>query len=95
MRFVGADPDEDNTFAEGRLREAFTLAGFEHVDFELEPVAAAHFYESSLDHDELILIGDFGGGTSDFTLIRVGPQARRATPADRDLLQERRSRAGR
>ena len=85
VRFVGAETDEDNAFAEGRLREAFTLAGFEHVDFELEPVAAAHFYESSLDHDELILIGDFGGGTSDFTLIRVGPQARQAAPADRLL----------
>jgi len=85
VRFVGAESDEDNAFAEGRLREAFTLAGFEHVDFEFEPVAAAHFYESTLDHDELILIGDFGGGTSDFTLIRVGPQARRAAPADRLL----------
>jgi hypothetical protein len=83
--FVGANSDEDDTFAEGRLREAFTLAGFEHVDFEFEPVAAAHFYESTLDHDELILIGDFGGGTSDFTLIRVGPQARMAAPADRLL----------
>ena len=85
VRFVGAESDEDNAFAEGRLREAFTLAGFERVDFEFEPVAAAHFYESSLDHDELILIGDFGGGTSDFTLIRVGPQARQAAAADRLL----------
>src|SRR5262249_33758150 len=41
------------------------------------PVAAAYFYESALDHDELILIGDFGGGTSDFSLLRVGPGARR------------------
>ncbi len=85
VRFVGAESDEDSAFAEGRLREAFTLAGFEHVDFEFEPVAAAHFYESTLDHDELILIGDFGGGTSDFTLIRVGPRARLAAPADRLL----------
>ena len=85
VRFVGAESDEDNAFAEGRLREAFMLAGFEHVDFEFEPVAAAHFYESTLDHDELILIGDFGGGTSDFTLIRVGPQARQSALADRLL----------
>jgi hypothetical chaperone protein len=54
------------------------------VEFELEPVAAAHYYESRLDHDELILIGDFGGGTSDFSLLRVGPQVRKRgrTPAD-------------
>jgi hypothetical chaperone protein len=45
--------------------------------FEFEPVAAAYFYESTLDHDELIMIGDFGGGTSDFSLLRVGPSARR------------------
>ncbi len=85
VRFVGAESEDDNAFAEKRLREAFGLAGFEHVDFEFEPVAAAHFYESTLDHDELILIGDFGGGTSDFTLSRVGPQAKRAAPADRLL----------
>ena len=48
-------------------------AGFERVDFEMEPVAAAYAYESTLDHDELILIGDFGGGTSDFSLLHVGP----------------------
>jgi hypothetical chaperone protein len=73
VRFVGAARDEDNAYAESRLREAFRIAGFETVQFELEPVAAAHHYESTLDHDELILIGDFGGGTSDFSLIHVGP----------------------
>jgi hypothetical chaperone protein len=84
VRFVGAETDDDQDFAVTRLREAFTLAGFEHVDFEMEPVAAAYAYESTLDHDELILIGDFGGGTSDFSLLRVGPEVRRRgrTPAD-------------
>jgi hypothetical chaperone protein len=76
VRFVGAANDDDNAFAERRLLEALHLAGFERVRFELEPVAAAHFYQSTLDHDELILIGDFGGGTSDFSLIRVGPSFR-------------------
>ena len=84
VRFVGAGKAEDNHFAEERLREAFQLAGYESVEFQLEPVAAAHYYESTLDHDELILIGDFGGGTSDFSLLRVGPRirARGRTPAD-------------
>src|SRR4051812_45923508 len=54
--FVGASSEADNVYAEGRLRNAFTLAGFERVEFELEPVAAAHYYESTLDRDELILI---------------------------------------
>jgi len=68
----------------GWLMAAFHLAGYESVTFELEPVAAAHYYESTLDHDELILIGDFGGGTSDFSLLHVGPHIRKRgrTPAD-------------
>jgi len=75
VRFVGSHNDEDDAFAEQRLAAAFHLAGYESIRFEPEPVAAAHFYESTLDHDELILIGDFGGGTSDFSLLHVGPTA--------------------
>ena len=52
----------------------------------MEPVAAAHYYESTLDHDELILIGDFGGGTSDFSLVRVGPGIRERGRSPKDLL---------
>jgi hypothetical chaperone protein len=86
VRFVGAETDEDDAFAVSRLREAFTIAGFESVDFEMEPVAAAYAYESTLDHDELILIGDFGGGTSDFSLLQVGPGVRKRGRSARDLL---------
>ena len=76
VHFVGAEKPEDDIYAEGRLRSAFESAGYESVAFEMEPVAAAHYYESTLDHDELILIGDFGGGTSDFSLVHVGPGRR-------------------
>src|SRR5258708_27572855 len=86
VRFVGADEEEDSGFAEERLLAAYQLAGYESVEFELEPVAAAHYYESTLDHDELILIGDFGGGTSDFSLLRVGPNIRKRGRSPRDLL---------
>lgn len=77
VHFVGAENEEGDTYAESRLRSAFESAGYEFVEFEMEPVAAAHYYESTLDHDELILIGDFGGGTSDFSLVHVGPTVRR------------------
>jgi len=77
VHFVGAENAEDDAYAESRLRSAFESAGFESIDFEMEPIAAAHYYESTLDHDELILIGDFGGGTSDFSLVHVGPSNRR------------------
>jgi hypothetical chaperone protein len=86
VRFVGAETAEDETFALGRLREAFAAAGFEHIDFEMEPVAAAYAYEATLDHDELILIGDFGGGTSDFSLLHVGPGVRKRGRTPQDLL---------
>lgn len=78
VRFVGAETDADDDYAVSRLREGLAIAGFDDVSFEYEPVAAAYHYESTLDHDELVLIGDFGGGTSDFSLIRVGPSARRS-----------------
>jgi hypothetical chaperone protein len=86
VRFVGAETEEDETFALSRLRQALTAAGFDHVDFEMEPVAAAYAYESTLDHDELILIGDFGGGTSDFSLLHVGPGVRKRGRKPQDLL---------
>jgi hypothetical chaperone protein len=86
VHFVGAETDEDDCYAQERLEKAFRTAGFESVSFELEPVAAAHFYESTLDHDELILIGDFGGGTSDFSVLRLGPSIRKRGRLPKDLL---------
>jgi hypothetical chaperone protein len=86
VRFVGAESDEDDAFATERLRQAFLHAGFESVAFEMEPIAAAYSYESTLDHDELILIGDFGGGTSDFSLLHVGPGVRSRGRTAKDLL---------
>jgi len=86
VHFVGAESPEDDSYAEGRLRSAFASAGYESVEFEMEPVAAAHYYESTLDHDELILIGDFGGGTSDFSLVHVGPGVHRAGRVSGDIV---------
>ncbi|HYG70508.1 MAG TPA: Hsp70 family protein, partial [Anaeromyxobacteraceae bacterium] len=66
---------EDDGFAEERLRKAAEVAGFEEVDFLPEPVAAARAFGAAADREELALIGDFGGGTSDFTVLRIGPRA--------------------
>ena len=77
VRFSHANDEADNEFALERLKKAIEKADIGPVVFEYEPVAAAYFYESTLDHDELIMIGDFGGGTSDFSLVGVGPTARR------------------
>jgi len=72
-RFSGAETAEDDAFAEGRLRGALAQAGFDEVAFEYEPVAAALGYRERLDHEELVLIADFGGGTSDFSLVHLSP----------------------
>ena len=85
VRFAEAQSDDDDALALARLEASFHNAGYREVVFEYEPVAAAYFYESQLDHDELIAIADFGGGTSDFSLLRVGP-AQRASGAREEAL---------
>jgi hypothetical chaperone protein len=74
VRYWGAGSDEDDARAVSRMRDALALAGFSEVSFEFEPIAAALRYAARLDHDELLLVADFGGGTSDFSLVRVGPR---------------------
>lgn len=78
IHYSSATSEDDNEFALQRLSRALAKAGIGPVVFEYEPVAAASFYESTLDHDELVLIGDFGGGTSDFSILRLGPSARQS-----------------
>jgi hypothetical chaperone protein len=72
---IDRDPELDG-FAADRVAAAIRLAGIDEIVFEYEPVAAAYAYEQRLRSDERILIGDFGGGTSDFTIISVGPGVR-------------------
>ena len=71
--FVGAETDADNDFALQRLHGACLQAGFVDVTFAMEPVAAAYAYASTVHTEERVLIGDFGGGTTDFAMLRVGP----------------------
>ena len=70
------NPKQDQA-AEDTLRSAASQAGFERIDFEFEPVAAALYYEMSLDRPQTVLVFDFGGGTLDITIMRLGdPQHR-------------------
>jgi hypothetical chaperone protein len=83
VRFVAEGGEIEDDYATGRLVEAFAKAGINEVVFEYEPIAAAYYYESALDHDQTVLVADFGGGTSDFCLIRLGPgRARLNRPED-------------
>jgi hypothetical chaperone protein len=83
--FVDDDTAADDK-AEVTLEAIARTAGFREVSFQYEPIAAAYHYERQINHEELVLIADIGGGTSDFSLIRLSPQ--RALAADRrdDLL---------
>ncbi len=76
VRYWGAEDDDDDARAVERMKSALAKAGFDEVVFEYEPVGAAARYAATLDHDELIVVADYGGGTTDFSVIRVG--ARRA-----------------
>jgi len=84
--FSGAEDEEGDAFALHRLKNAIQQGGFARVEFELEPVAAAYQYEQQLDHDEIVLIADFGGGTSDFCLMQLGPSARKRGRRQDDIL---------
>ena len=66
------DPASES-FALHRMTKAAEFAGFQKIHFVPEPLAAAFDYRRQLQTEKLVLIGDFGGGTSDFTLIRIGP----------------------
>lgn len=72
VHFVDDSPERDRQ-AQQSLHEAAVAAGFTEVAFELEPIAAAFDYERKLDREVLALVVDVGGGTSDFTVVRLGP----------------------
>jgi hypothetical chaperone protein len=63
--------------AEETLRRAAHEAGFTEVDFELEPIAAALYYEQSISKPENVVIFDFGGGTLDIAVMRLGDKKRK------------------
>lgn len=72
--FFDKDPSKD-ACAQERLAKAVEIAGFKTYHFQLEPIAAAYAYEQSIEQKELVLVADFGGGTSDFTLMNLSPDA--------------------
>lgn len=73
VRFAGERADDD--LAVHRLQAAFSMAGFDEISLAYEPLAAAYFYASTLDRSETCLVADFGGGTSDFSVVRFQPGA--------------------
>lgn len=85
VRFVD-DDDAADARAQAVLEGIARQVGFRDVAFVYEPIAAAHHYEQTVQSEELALIADIGGGTSDFSIIRVGPQHRDRADRGRDVL---------
>ncbi|HEY4082375.1 MAG TPA: Hsp70 family protein [Burkholderiaceae bacterium] len=71
--FVDGEPARDAA-AQAALETAAFAVGFEEVQFQFEPIAAAFDYESQIDREQIVLVADIGGGTSDFSVVRVGPE---------------------
>jgi hypothetical chaperone protein len=71
VRYWGAESSTDDDRAIERMRDALGKAGFDDVVFEYEPVGAAARYAAQLDREEQIVVADFGGGTTDFSVVRV------------------------
>ncbi len=83
--FVDDDAAADQR-AEDTLAEIARAVGFREVSFQYEPIAAAFHYETSLSREELVLVADIGGGTSDFSLVRLSPERARTADRQDDLL---------
>ena len=72
VRYWGANNKDDDDRAIGRMTRGLSLAGFNEVIFVNEPTAAASKYADRLNEEKLVFIADYGGGTSDFCLLKMG-----------------------
>ena len=83
--FVDDDPRADQ-LAQQQLEAAARSVGLREIHFQYEPIAAAFDYESHLTEEGLVLVADIGGGTSDFSLVRVGPERVKRVERKDDVL---------
>ena len=85
VHFVDNAPDADRK-AEQTLRQIAREVGFDDVTFQFEPIAAALDYERQITAEEVALIADIGGGTSDFSIVRLGPERHSKADRSADIL---------
>jgi hypothetical chaperone protein len=85
VHFVDDDAERDAQ-AENSLRQAAEAVGFTDISFQFEPIAAALDYERRLTRETTVLVADIGGGTSDFTVVRLGPELMHKTNRADDVL---------
>jgi hypothetical chaperone protein len=85
VRFVDGD-DAADAKAQTTLEAIARRVGFREVAFEYEPIAAAYHYEETVSREEIVLVADIGGGTSDFSIIRIGPERMNLADRRNDIL---------
>lgn len=85
VHFQDFAPEADSK-AESMLQRIAIKAGFKNVSFQFEPLAAAYAHESALKKEQLACVIDIGGGTSDFSLIKLGPENKKKTSRQSDIL---------
>ena len=85
VHFVDENPERD-ALAQETLGRAALEAGFTHISYQLEPIAAALDYEQRIEQETTALVVDIGGGTSDFTVIRLNPARSHLSDRSADIL---------
>lgn len=85
VHFVDDDTQADRK-AEDALRDIARAAGFRNVSFQYEPIAAARDFETRIDREHIAFVADIGGGTSDFTIVRLGPASIKRSDRKSDIL---------
>ncbi|HGV0302301.1 TPA: molecular chaperone [Citrobacter freundii] len=86
INFQGLGGDDANAQAQGILERAAKRAGFQDVVFQYEPVAAGLDYEATLQEEKRVLVVDIGGGTTDCSLLLMGPQWHQRADRENSLL---------
>lgn len=83
--FVDGEPERDKA-AQAQLEACARAVGFEDVQFQYEPIAAAFDFEQQATREQIVLVADIGGGTSDFSVVRVGPERMQRLARRDDIL---------
>jgi hypothetical chaperone protein len=83
--FVDGEPERDAA-AQAQLEACARAVGFQEVHFQYEPIAAAFDFEQQATREQRVLVADIGGGTSDFSIVRVGPERMQRLARRDDIL---------
>jgi len=85
VHFIDNDP-QGNVRAQEELKAMAASVGFKNIEFQFEPIAAAFAHEAKISGEKLAIVADLGGGTSDFTVIRLSNQNIRKSDRTSDIL---------